>query len=81
MTGGSDIIHISANTRSQWTLLKSFETTPMAFLYQKNQDILHIATSGTIVSISNDNSVSTIVESEILNYIDINSIVYNNDSL
>lgn len=53
----------------------------MAFLYQKNQDILHIATSGTIVSISNDNSVSTIVESEILNYIDINSIVYNNDSL
>ena len=52
----------------------------MAFLYQKNQDILHIATSGTIVSISNDSRVSTIVQSEILSDIDVNSIVYDNNS-
>ena len=75
------IYYSEENKKWEWTLLKSFETTPMAFSYQKDQDILYIATSGTIVSISNDNHVSTIVESEILNYIDINSIVYNNDSL
>ena len=74
-------IHYSEeNSKWEWEVLKSFETTPLAFWYQKDQDILYIATSGTIVSISNDSRVSTIVQSEILSDIDVNSIVYDNNS-
>lgn len=65
----------------EWRLIESFDNGVRTYLYLNEQDVLFIVTAGSIVSISTDFQATTIVESDILKYMETNSIVFYEGSL
>lgn len=69
------------NRRWEWRLIQSFDSGVRTYLYLEDRDILFIVTAGSIVSVSADFQVATIAESEILKWMETNSIVFYDGSL
>lgn len=69
------------NYQWEWRLIESFDNGVRTYLYLNEQDVLYVVTAGSIVSVSADFQTTTIVESDILRYMETNSIVFYEGSL
>ena len=81
MTGSIYLLQCSdAGDQWTWKLLAALEELPLACTYEKEQELLYVVTSGSILSVSADQQVSTLVRSGMFNEIGANSVVFYEDS-
>lgn len=62
--------------RWEWDLLETLDELPLAYSYDRERDMLYVATSGSVISVSGDNTVTVMVSSDLLKSIGANSVVF-----